>query len=593
MARLGLAALFLLSPVWAGEQRGKTPVKPVPSVATPLAPAQLKLPDTGLKAPPALPPAAAAAPPAIEIPKATSRAPLDPETAPTAVLPAAARAAENRAASATLPPSLASAWAKAGASPEALRRLGALAQAAYPQDAPLYHSLETAHDALGLAAAMLAAVPVSELDMKERRNLLLAAFLHAAAPARPAGTLPRPEQTRAYLESDPDVRALMMELDVDPTRVRAYAAVMAYAPSPDVRRRLEESFFEEALAVFPVSQQARAGLWAQRLALLKAILPLVGTPRAVDRRVKLLAAEARATAAAALGRETKVPTDEAVFAAVKRQAEALKDSPDLALLPQDARLLLSQNLELMRPRAPEHSSAARRTGPAGAGAIVRVEREAAAGLSPLIDIRYEDGRQIQAVQTNRGLRELGGWSRHGHSEVSAAYPAELLDADALKGKSVLDVGTGGGAFVLDLRRHGVNAFGVDARLPEELKRMPSVFYEADGQWLPFPDASLDVLYSNWSIPVYVHEEQGFLPFLKEWARVLKKGGRLRVSPLHPDNYPLVLAAMKEFGLALSPDLKLVRVPEHNRGAFIGMRYELRWKGREWPGDPFLELAKTR
>ncbi len=193
--------------------------------------------------------------------------------------------------------------------------------------------------------------------------------------------------------------------------------------------------------------------------------------------------------------------------------------------------------------------------------------------------------------TNRGILALRGFDRAGRRDLSrASYPDELVDPSKLQGLRVLDVGSGGGKFVLELIAEGVSASGFDLTLSRRLAGHGS-FVRGDAQKLPFADDALDVLYYNWSLFFLDKYKGSSLPFLEQAARVVKPGGRIRIAAVHPENLPALLLELSVFGLKLSPQLELRYSAAYDRPSFYGLHYEFFWKGRRWAGRPFLELVK--
>jgi len=183
-----------------------------------------------------------------------------------------------------------------------------------------------------------------------------------------------------------------------------------------------------------------------------------------------------------------------------------------------------------------------------------------------------DGRPF--ARTGRGLEELKG-----------VFPDDFLDASGLRGKKVLDAATGAGTFVYDLRALGVDAVGSDAFLGPRQREHPEAFRPGRLERLPYADGAFDYVYSSWGPFVYDHEQDDkYVVYLKEIARVLKKGGRARLSPFLARDLSAVLKEVPE--LALSPDVTYGRL---ERGAY--MQRAVEWKGKTWTGDPFIELVR--
>ena len=126
-----------------------------------------------------------------------------------------------------------------------------------------------------------------------------------------------------------------------------------------------------------------------------------------------------------------------------------------------------------------------------------------------------DGKPQFFARTDRGL----GFVRQAYG----------IGAESLVGKRVLDIGTGDGKFVTDLRERGIDAVGVDIYLKPEQKAQAH-FLEADAAKLPLENESVDRIFSSYSIywAGYSRDipDAVLLSGLREAARVLKPGGQL-------------------------------------------------------------------
>jgi SAM-dependent methyltransferase len=109
----------------------------------------------------------------------------------------------------------------------------------------------------------------------------------------------------------------------------------------------------------------------------------------------------------------------------------------------------------------------------------------------------------------------------------------LLEAVALRGRQVVDVGSGDGQFARFMARHGAHVVGIECG-PLQLERAHAAkpvaderYVEGVGQALPLPDASADLVTFINSLHHVPVAEQG--KALKEAARVLKDGGDLYIA----------------------------------------------------------------
>lgn len=115
------------------------------------------------------------------------------------------------------------------------------------------------------------------------------------------------------------------------------------------------------------------------------------------------------------------------------------------------------------------------------------------------------------------------------------YPFWFFKSSDLEGKEVLDVGTGGGQLVLDLRKKGANAIGIDIFPYPEHAQNPELFQIADATDTKFPDKSFDRIYSAMSIFSFRDDNFEFkLKTLNEMKRILKNDGRIRLGGLLSD-----------------------------------------------------------
>src|SRR5947209_1087109 len=104
----------------------------------------------------------------------------------------------------------------------------------------------------------------------------------------------------------------------------------------------------------------------------------------------------------------------------------------------------------------------------------------------------------------------------------------LVDFDGYRGRTVLDVGCGAGVDLARFARGGAAVTGVDlaasaidlARANFEQQGLAGAFQVADGERLPFPDNSFDLVYAH-GVVQYTADPQRLV---EECRRVLKPGG---------------------------------------------------------------------
>jgi len=121
--------------------------------------------------------------------------------------------------------------------------------------------------------------------------------------------------------------------------------------------------------------------------------------------------------------------------------------------------------------------------------------------------------------------------------ANAAYERPAVQAllGDVRGRDVLDAGCAAGGHAAWLAAHGAYVTAIDAsetmvRLARERTRGAARIVRADlRDALPFAAASFDVVLSSLTL----HYLADWMPALREFARVLRDGGRLIVSTHHP------------------------------------------------------------
>jgi ubiquinone/menaquinone biosynthesis C-methylase UbiE len=153
-------------------------------------------------------------------------------------------------------------------------------------------------------------------------------------------------------------------------------------------------------------------------------------------------------------------------------------------------------------------------------------------------------------------------------------PAMIERLPELKDKNVLDAGCAAGYFTEYALNRGASVTAIDIsqkmldRLLQNTKTEKLKTYRADlSQPLPFlKDAEFDCIICSMTI----HYIKDWQPTLAEFYRVLKAGGRLVISTLHP------LATCLFFKPESYFDTKLVSVPWVNKASQpLNVRYYIR------------------
>jgi ubiquinone/menaquinone biosynthesis C-methylase UbiE len=104
-------------------------------------------------------------------------------------------------------------------------------------------------------------------------------------------------------------------------------------------------------------------------------------------------------------------------------------------------------------------------------------------------------------------------------------------------EALLDVGCGDGGVSRLLRERVAEVVGVDVEVSPELREAPGLrFQVANGEDLPFPDASFDVVHSKDSLHHMERPERA----LREYRRVLRTGGTALVVEANRFNPSLFL-----------------------------------------------------
>ena len=178
----------------------------------------------------------------------------------------------------------------------------------------------------------------------------------------------------------------------------------------------------------------------------------------------------------------------------------------------------------------------------------------------------------------------------------------LVDFDGYRSRSVLEVGCGAGVDLARFAKGGATVTGVDlARSAIDLARTNFVqqglegrFDVADGEHLPFPDNSFDLVYAHGVVQYTADPRQ----FVQECHRVLRPGGQavfqvynriswlnalsklMKVGLEHDDAPVLLKFSVGEFRRLLAGFKEITIVPERFP---VKSRLHGGWKGAVYNG----------
>ena len=225
------------------------------------------------------------------------------------------------------------------------------------------------------------------------------------------------------------------------------------------------------------------------------------------------------------------------------------------------------------------------------------------------------------MATTAQVREY--WNRHIHDLAMTRHPVgsrgffddldqyhfeklhhllRLVDFDGYRGRSVLEVGCGAGVDLARFAKGGADVTGVDlAPSAIELARanflqqgLQGRFEVADGEQLPFPDNTFDLVYAHGVVQYTASPAQ----LVDECRRVIKPGGRavfqvynrvswlnalsklMKVGLEHDDAPVLLKFSIGEFRRLLGGFAEVAIVPERFP---VKSRLHGGWKGAVYNG----------
>jgi ubiquinone/menaquinone biosynthesis C-methylase UbiE len=136
--------------------------------------------------------------------------------------------------------------------------------------------------------------------------------------------------------------------------------------------------------------------------------------------------------------------------------------------------------------------------------------------------------------------------------VYAPWMPETMEFAAFAGRDLLEVGCGMGTDLLQFARNGARVTGLDytprsieiSRRRFQVYGVTGRFLVGDGENLPFPDASFDVVYSNGVL----HHTPDTQRAVHEVHRVLRPGGTAKVMLYNKSSIYYWLNLMFRFGV---------------------------------------------
>jgi SAM-dependent methyltransferase len=146
----------------------------------------------------------------------------------------------------------------------------------------------------------------------------------------------------------------------------------------------------------------------------------------------------------------------------------------------------------------------------------------------------------------------------------------LVQFDGFRGQTVLDIGCGAGVDLARFARGGAQVTGVDlapsaialARANFDQQGLAGRFEVADGEHLPFADATFDLVYAHGVVQYTAHPDR----LVAEARRVLKPGGRAIFQVYNRVSWLNALSKLMKVGLEHedAPVLRTFTIAEFSR-----------------------------
>lgn len=146
---------------------------------------------------------------------------------------------------------------------------------------------------------------------------------------------------------------------------------------------------------------------------------------------------------------------------------------------------------------------------------------------------YDDDVAAQAAEAYDEIADWYSERKRGSYEFKMLLPAILNLLGDLRGKKLIDIGCGPGAYSVEFAKRGADVLGIDvsqkmldkARNNAETANVKLTLQKSDAHSLPSTDESFDIVFLALTILN--------TKMVKEAARVLKPGGLLLFSDTHP------------------------------------------------------------